>query len=230
MAKITLYHGSSEMIEKPVFGGGKSYNDYGQGFYCTEHLELAKEWACSEGIDGFANRYELEMDRRNVLYLSAGGYTVLHWLALLMENRKLRLSTPMMKRGADWLKRHFLLDVTKYDVIVGYRADDSYFAFARAFVNNEISLKQLSYAMRLGKLGEQVVLKSENVFRELRFVGYEAADNTIYYARRKMRDEEARAAYRAILEEEDLDGIYMRDLIREEVKLDDPRLRASLFG
>lgn len=114
------------------------------------------------------------MDQRKGLNLSEEGCTILHWLALLMEHRKLRLSTPMMKRGADWLKNHFLLDVTKYDVIVGYRADDSYFAFARAFVNNEISLKQLSYAMRLGKLGEQVVLKSENVFQELRFLGYEA--------------------------------------------------------
>ena len=38
---ITLYHGSDHIVEKPVFGEGKSYNDYGRGFYCTEHVELA---------------------------------------------------------------------------------------------------------------------------------------------------------------------------------------------
>ena len=59
MSKLILYHGSSEVIQAPVFGKGKSYNDYGKGFYCTEHLELAKEWACTERIDGYANKYEL---------------------------------------------------------------------------------------------------------------------------------------------------------------------------
>ncbi len=52
MSKIILYHGSVEKIEKPVYGKGKKYNDYGLGFYCTEHIELAKEWSCNEGVDG----------------------------------------------------------------------------------------------------------------------------------------------------------------------------------
>ena len=118
-----------------------------------------------------------------------------------------------------------MVDISAYDLIVGYRADDSYFSFARAFVSNEISLKQLSYAMRLGKLGEQYVLKSEKAFNQIAFISAELADNTIYYARRKMRDEEARNAFFAELENEDLDGIYMRDIIREEMTGDDVRLR-----
>ena len=36
MSKLTIYHGSPEIIEKPQFGKGKTYNDYGRGFYCTE--------------------------------------------------------------------------------------------------------------------------------------------------------------------------------------------------
>ena len=104
MSKLILYHGSSEIIENPIFGKGKAYNDYGRGFYCTENFELAKEWACTEGIDGYANQYEIETDSLKILNLSSGEYTVLHWLALLMTYRKLRLSTPVMKRGAEWLK------------------------------------------------------------------------------------------------------------------------------
>ena len=142
-----------------------------------------------------------------------------------MKHRKVRLSTPVMKRGREWLIEHFLPDITDFDVIIGYRADDSYFSFARAFVNNEISLNQLSYAMRLGKLGEQVVLKSKKAFDEIKFVSYEACDNTIYYAKRKARDDEAREAFNAEIETDDLNGLYMRDIIREEVTPDDARLR-----
>ena len=225
MSKLILYHGSSEIIAKPIFGKGKAYNDYGRGFYCTENFELAKEWACTEGIDGYANQYEIETDGLKILNLSSGEYMVLHWLALLMTYRKLRLSTPVMKRGAEWLKEHFLVNIEDYDAIIGYRADDSYFSFARAFVSNEISLGQLSHAMKLGKLGEQFVLKSREAFEAIQFVSYVASDNTIYYARRKARDDAARAAFFAELERDDMDGIYIRDLIRGEVKADDPRLR-----
>ena len=225
MSKLILYHGSHEIIQTPLFEKGKSYNDYGKGFYCTEHLELAKEWACTENTDGYANKYEIDTVGLSVLNLSSEEYTILHWLALLMKYRKFRISTPIMKRGADWLKENFLLDLTPYDVVVGYRADDSYFSFARAFVNNEISLKQLSYAMHLGKLGEQFVLKSPAAFENIQFISYEIADNTEYYVKRKVRDDEARASFRAELERDDLNGLYMRDIIREGVQADDPRLR-----
>lgn len=94
-----------------------------------------------------------------------------------------------------------------------------------AFVNNEISLKQLSYAMRLGKLGEQFVLKTEKAFEAIKYVGHQTADSTIYYARRKARDDEARVAFTAELEREGVDGLYMRDIIREGVTENDARLR-----
>lgn len=225
MEKLILYHGSPEIIRKPVYGAGKSYNDYGRGFYCTQHLELAKEWACTENADGYANQYEIDIEGLSVLNLSSDEYTILNWLALLMEYRIFRVSTPVMKRGTEWLRENCLIDLAPYDAVIGYRADDSYFSFARAFVNNEISLTRLSHAMRLGKLGEQFVLKSPAAFERIRFVSYEAADNTVYYARRKARDDEARIAYLAELEKDDLSGLYMRDIIREEVRPDDPRLR-----
>lgn len=223
MSKLVLYHGSPDIIEKPVFGKGKTYNDYGRGFYCTEHIELAKEWACTEGKDGYANRYEIETDGLSILNLSSDEYTILNWLAMLMLHRKGRLSAPVAKRGRDYLIETFLPDFKNYDAIVGYRADDSYFSFARSFVMNTISLKQLGNAMRLGK--QQFVLKSEKAFDAIRFVDYTVADNSIYYAKRKARDDESREAYNKELEAEDLNGLFMRDIIREEIKSDDPRLR-----
>ncbi len=225
MSNLILYHGSPEIVKIPEYGKGKVYNDYGQGFYCTESLELAKEWACTENTDGFANEYELNSNGLSILNLSSDEYTILHWMAILMEYRKFRVATPVMKRGAEWLRKHFLIDLEPYDIVIGYRADDSYFSFAKAFINNEISLKQLSYAMKLGKLGEQIVLKSPTAYDRIHFCSYQIADNTKYFAKKKARDEEAHAAFFEELEKDDLEGLYVRDIIREEVLSNDPRLR-----
>lgn len=225
MQKMVLYHGSVNIIEHPQYGVGKAYNDYGQGFYCTEHLELAKEWACNEGIDGYANKYELDLNGLKVLNLSLERYTVLNWLAILMDNRIGRLSTPIEKRGREYLLEHFLPNYREYDVIIGYRADDSYFSFAKSFVGNGISLTQLEYAMKLGKLGEQYVLISKKAFEQIHFLEYIPAANAEYYPKRKTRDEVARAAFRAVVEKDDVRGIYMRDIIREGMVAADERLR-----
>lgn len=225
MSRLVLYHGSLDIIREPVYGKGKLYNDYGRGFYCTEHEELAKEWACTEVAAGFVSKYLIETDNLSILNLSSEEYTILHWLALLVKYRRLRAAAPVMRRGAQWLEDHFLIDISGYDAIVGYRADDSYFSFARAFLNNEISISQLSYAMRFGKLGEQFVLKSPKAFEEIHFQSFRAVNHDQYYTLRKDRDNEARAAYQAELEKEDVDGLYMREIIREEVRPDDPRIR-----
>lgn len=214
MEKNTLYHGSQQIVETPDPSMSRPYNDFGQGFYCTEHFELAGEWAVSERFDGYINAYLIDMEGMNILNLNTPDFHLLHWLALLMNNRRIRLSTPVMRRGAAWLKEHYLISLEGIDIIKGYRADDSYFSFARSFVNNEISLQQLGSAMHLGKLGEQIVLKSQEAFRRIHFESYEMADHTIYYIQRSQRDLNARSAWQENLEFDDLDGLYMRDLMR----------------
>ena len=108
---MILYHGSETILKQPMFGKGKKYNDYGSGFYCTESLELAKEWACTENMDGYANEYEFDMEGLNVLDLTSKEYTVLHWLALLLQHRIVRISTPAMQRSSDWLKKYFFIEL-----------------------------------------------------------------------------------------------------------------------
>lgn len=224
MKKI-LYHGSVKIIENPKFKEGKTYNDYGQGFYCTEHLELAKEWACTDNVEGYANKYEIDLSGLKILDLSTDEYTILNWIAILMENRIVNLSTPIQKQAREYLLATFLPDYKDYDIIIGYRADDAYFLFARAYVGNEISLAQLGLAMKLGKLGLQYCIKSERAFERLKFVDFIAADNSIYYNKKKTRDVDARNEYLKELENSDFNGIYMRDIIRENMKNDDKRLR-----
>jgi hypothetical protein len=225
MTKTTLYHGSKEIVLQPEFGRGKSYNDYGQGFYCTQSQEMAKEWACGSLEDGFANCYELETAGLEILDLNGDEYHILNWLALLMQNRQVKVASPIAKQGIEYLGQQFCPDVSGYDVIAGYRADDSYFAFARAFVNNTISLTQLGKAMQLGRLGQQMMIKSPRGFEQLKFCSYQPVEGRVYHLKRNVRDERARSDYQAMLTTDDLDGLFMRDLIREKVTNDDPRLR-----
>ncbi len=213
--KKYIYHGSVDIIEQPAYGKGKLYNDYGQGFYCTENEELAKEWACTEGVDGYINLYEIDISELSVLNLSDEKYTILHWLTLLINHRDIRFSNPISKRSALWLNKNYYLDAQKYDIITGYRADDSYFSFARAFLSNQISLQQLEYALKPGKLGEQIVMKSPKAFGRMKFILADTVDNTIYYAKRRKRDEEARSLYLQEIDKLDAEGIYIQDLMRK---------------
>ena len=119
-----------------------------------------------------------------------------------------------------------MIDTSEYDVIIGYRADDSYFSFARDFVSGTISYRQLSEAMRLGKLGEQVVLISKKAFENISYLSNSPADSEVYYSRKKERDRKARQEYRRTKQAEDLENeLFIIDIIREEMKQNDLRLR-----
>ena len=216
---IDIYHGSVNIVEKPLFGAGKLYNDYGRGFYCTEHVELAKEWACSSGHDGYANHYQLDMTGLSVLNLNGPEYNILNWLTILLENRKFNVADGMPQRAKAYLLENFKVDYKQYDIIVGYRANDSYFSYAGDFVNGTLSLSDLSEAMRLGKLGEQVVLKSKKAFEALTFVESIKVPSKEYFDKYKLRDEEARDKYKQIASKTMAeDEIYVIDIIRNNWK------------
>ena len=224
---MKIFHGSENRIEKPEYGKGKPYNDYGLGFYCTEDIEMAKEWSCGEDHDGFANEYTLDITGLKVLNLNAPEYTILHWLAVLLKNRTFRLTNPIAKDAKEYLLEHFPVNTEDYDIIIGYRADDSYFSFAEDFLNNAISVRKLEKAMRLGNLGEQVVLVSRAAFDALKYVGAEEADRSMYYVLKMKRDKAAREEYLGSDRKPSygLDELYMLDIMRQGVKADDPRLR-----
>ncbi len=224
---IILYHGSKQIVETPAFGLGRKNNDFGPGFYCTESSDLAKEWAVSSLSDGFANRYTLDTEYLNILNLNSPDYTILNWMAVLVEHRLFSIRTPGARRAKQYLIEHFGVNVNAYDLITGYRADDSYFDYAEAFLNNAITVEQLSRAMRLGKLGEQIVIKSKLAFSRIRYEGFEAAERDLYYVLRKARDDEANQTYLDILEEES-DSLYIQDIIRGGISNDDPRIPRNI--
>lgn len=225
MTKI-IYHGSKDIIEKPLFGAGKPYNDYGLGFYCTDTIDMAKEWGVNKLSDGYANIYEIEMDDMKILDLNEDCYVILHWLAILLENREFDVPSALALEAKEYILENFKVNYKDYDIIIGYRADDSYFSFAQDFINGTISYRQLCNAMKLGKLGQQFVLKSKKAFESIKFVGYEIAENSIWYVKKQSRDKTARREYFDVERNKRQRGdIYITQIMDEEMKADDSRLR-----
>ncbi len=227
---LTVYHGSSKIIQAPVYGQSNPYNDYGMGFYCTESVELAKEWACSSELDGYANRYILDTTGLSVLSLTGGEYNILNWLYVLLQNRRFRMDGDIAVQAKQYIDTHFAIEYSSYDIIQGYRADDSYFSFASAFLNNTISISQLEKAMVLGKLGEQVVMISEKAFEALSFAEAIAAPKEIYYPQKLARDTAAREEFRKKKGRGNtMTEKYILDLMREGWTNGDERLQRVIL-
>ena len=227
MSELIIYHGSENIIEKPEYGKGKPYNDYGLGFYCTEYIDLAKEWACDEKHGGYANKYSLNISGLNILDLNSSEYCILHWLSVLLKNRKFTLDNDIGRSAKEYILNNFSVDMTGIDIVKGYRADDSYFSYARDFLQNGITINRLKQVMKLGNLGNQIVLISKKSFEHVKFLGYEEAPQEIHFPLRKSRDELARHSYLSDRRGGTFstDDILMIDIMRGAIQPNDPRLQ-----
>lgn len=198
MKKITLFHGSPDKIVKPSYGKGEDRHDYGRGFYLTESLDLAKEWAvCRPNeTNGFVHQYELDTDGLKILDFQ--DYGVLVWLAELMKHRA-AADTKRYRMLAKKFIEKYGVNTEEYDVIKGWRANASYFYIAKEFVKDNIDMDILEELLSLGGLGIQYCIKSELAYSKLREV--EDSLQTVRYAefnekynqrdlaaRRKMRE------------------------------------------
>lgn len=166
MDKIILFHGSPDKIINPVFGRGEDKHDYGKGFYLTESIELASEWAVCRPNDsnGWVHKYELETEGLKILDFQ--GKSVLTWLAELMKHRDAADSKRYRMLAQKFIARYGI-ETEEFDVIKGWRANASYFYIAKAFVRDEIDLDILEELLSLGGLGIQYCIKSEKAYSQL---------------------------------------------------------------
>ena len=227
MSKIILLHGTDHIIEEPDINVGNKHNDYGKGFYCTKAEEMAKEWACNQNTDGFVNSYELNTDGLKILDLTDGQHTVLNWIAILLKYRTFKLNSEIAIDARDYIIEHYSVNISDYDVVVGYRADDSYFQYAESFVSNGLPLRSLNKALKLGKLGEQTVLVSQKAFDQIRFIDVAPVSKDEYYPKFIDRDSSARKAFKQEIKKSKVyrDDIFVLDILREEMQNNDPRIQ-----
>lgn len=195
---VRLYHGTPKVVMHPKYGFGTGANDYGKGFYCTQEIELAKEWGAKKvGKDGYVCKYKINLDGLKILRLDSGSYRdLLTWMCILTDNRDIGYSGPLQQRNLQELHQYFgVTDYNNYDIIVGYRADDSYFSCVKSFINGGISLEKLGVAFKAGNLGNQVVIKSKKAFEALKYIGYEKIGSDKYKQYFDARDSFARGYF-----------------------------------
>ena len=194
---IEMYHGSQNIIKKPQFGYGNPYNDYGLGFYTTPYPELAAEWACPKlGGTSYVNRYELNTNNLRILNMDNEPFE--YWITTLIKYRGGRYSNVVKDRMNKFISM-YPFEITDYDVVMGWRANDSYFSFIRDFFGVGLSLENLKTAMKFGELGTQYCLLTKNAYNQIEFIKSDEIDNKRYFELRELRDREARASYNAIM-------------------------------
>lgn len=200
MEKIILYHGTPDEVVNPVYGRGQDKHDYGRGFYLTEDIELAKEWAvCRPNQqNGWVHKYEL--DCTDLKMFDFQEKNVLSWLAELMKHRDAADTKRYRMLAAKFIEKYGI-DVNSYDVIKGWRADASYFYIAKEFVRDNIDIEILEELLSLGGLGIQYCLKSELAFSKLREIDeILPVDYTEFNDKYNKRDIEARNKMRDLVD------------------------------
>lgn len=216
MEKI-LYHGSDHIIEKPIYGAGRKDNDYGLGFYCCYDKHLAEEWASKiSDIPGVVNKYKINENDLKILDLTKKPYDdPFYWLSILLHYKDLpnRLVN-QYSRELKYLEDNYYIDVSDYDVVIGYRADDNYFQFPQALIRSEILISTLKEVFLLGELGLQYVLISEKAFSKIKFI--ESFDSKLDYKTYRNRKDNADISYKKILERDRYrSGKRMIDLVKD---------------
>ena len=167
MSKIILYHGSPNEVVRPEYGLGNERHDYGKGFYLTEDIDLAKEWAVCrpETKSGYVHVFEIDTEKLNVFDFQKE--SILCWLAELMKHRDAADSKRYRILASKFIAKYGK-DTQSCDIVKGWRANASYFYIAKAFVRDEVDVEILEDLMQLGSLGIQWCLKSPLSFSSIK--------------------------------------------------------------
>lgn len=208
---ITVYHGTKDSMLKADFNFNNRNNDYGKGFYTTPYPKLGKEWAYASyasGNKGYLYEYSIDLTDMEVLDLTSKDSV--HWVAELITNRTINTDNrEALKDTIELFKKKYKLDTSRTDVIIGYRADDSYFTYAEDFLSGAIYKDTLDSALRNGDLGIQVFIKSEKAFKALKLLSGPIEVPEKYKVFFEKRDKNARKKY-----QEDMKNQVSRNKVR----------------
>lgn len=201
MGKIILFHGTADKVVVPTYGLGNDKHDYGRGFYLTENIELAKEWAVCrpDETNGYVHKFEIDIDGLRILDFQK--IDILSWLAELMKHRD-AADTKRYRVLAKQFIEKYGIDTEGYDIIKGWRANASYFYIAKEFVRDNIDLDILPELLSLGGLGIQYCLKSEEAFLRLKELSDDlvTVDYSEFNEKYNQRDVSARRKMRELVD------------------------------
>lgn len=149
---MIVYHGTTEIIEKPDVNHSKKYLDFGVGFYLTTYEEQAKKWAIRKGMrqekTPVVNEYELNEQWE--------GYRV---LSFDEENEKWLEFVCACRRGENLNK--------DYDIIIGSVADDDVFKTVDMYFRGLWDKQKVLEELRYYKMNNQICIVNQNTLEQL---------------------------------------------------------------
>ena len=174
---------------------------------------------------------DLDLDGLKILDLLNGEYNILNWIALLLKYRTFTIEDEIALDAKEYILKHYLIDLSNYDVVISYRADDSCFFFAYSFVINSLPLKGLKKGIRIREIGDAICFNIKKAFTQLKYISSEKVDGRAYFCKFSSRDSLARDTYKKVIKKQKSykNDIFVMDILRQEIKEDDHRIQRMLL-
>lgn len=146
--KLTVYHGSKDIVDSPEIRITKYNKDFYFGFYCTTLREQAKRWATRFNGKGILNEYVYIPN--DELIVKKFPEMSEEWLDFIVACRS----------G----KSH------RYDVVEGPMADDTIFNYVQNFLDGKISREAFWDLAKFKKPTHQISFHTAKALASLFFV------------------------------------------------------------
>lgn len=154
---MKLYHGSLEIVMRPVIRQMNRTLDYGRGFYTTTSEKQAEDWVKrrlkeAEATNGYVNVYEFNerigLSLKNLMFDAPTE----EWVDFVMHNRT---------------ERGFSHD---YDIVYGPVANDRVYAAFALYEGGLLDKQNLIAELKTYKLVDQYLFHTEAALMALTFI------------------------------------------------------------
>ena len=154
---MILYHGSTEIVDKPKILIAEHYLDFGYGFYTTTSREQASRWAeikkkRTNSENSFLNIYEID----DSVFLD-NSFTMLNfdnpsheWLEFVIGNRNGKA-------------------MHNYDFVQGPVADDRLYQTFTMYETGILTSEETIRRLKINKLYDQLSFHTEKALKKLIF-------------------------------------------------------------
>lgn len=154
---MILYHGSNVIVKEPHIIESNRFLDFGIGFYTTTNKDQAINFAKKvvqrkgEGKP-IVNIYELDETIISRLDIKQFDGPNEEWLDFVSDNRNGTYSDK------------------EYDAIIGAVADDDVYRTLQVYASGVLTKEQALEALKIKKLFNQYVFKTESSLKAIRFI------------------------------------------------------------
>ena len=154
---MILYHGSNVIVKEPRIIESNRFLDFGIGFYTTTNKDQAINFAKKvvqrkgEGKP-IVNIYELDETIISRLDIKQFDGPNEEWLDFVSDNRNGTYSGK------------------EYDAIIGAVADDDVYRTLQVYASGVLTKEQALEALKIKKLFNQYVFKTESSLKAIRFI------------------------------------------------------------